>query len=421
MPEVVDYQTALDEVYRTFMAVKDEVKGFYDREIRRPERVVGLAMRLGILPPTDKIVRITGSKGKGTTTRAVAGFLRAAYPDKKIGLFVSPEEVDHNDRMRVNGAAMSKADFVSALQFLKPHLDELEKSLPKPEYISPFGIFLLIALVWFKEQKVEYYVLEGGRGAKFDEVGHLKSKISVVTSVFLEHPDKLGPKLKDVAEDKFSVLSNSEIVYASEQAALVAKDFQLNGSDKVIPVPSTRAAGMLPVWLVDDLCIARLAAATLVDRDVNSLPTIDGGKISAAFLMGHRGDYDFAIEGVINRDSIDDRLIDEWKRECASVLAVCSFPDDKDRERLIDYFRNKGIPCIEVVLEGTRGYLHYERAIRDATTEKITCMYDDYSGFAAAIDALTLKVAPKFVYFAGTQTYVRLARAALLPELELAS
>jgi len=419
MTTVTDYQSALDEVYRTFMAVKDEVSNLYDRDIRRPDRVVGLAKSLGILPAAEKVIRITGSKGKGTTTRAVAAYLQKTFPDKKIALFVSPEEVDHNDRMRLNGVPMQREEFAACLARLKPSLDELERSLPSPEYISPFGIFLLIALIWFKDNGADLYVLEGGRGAMHDEVGHIPSKVSIITSVFLEHPDKLGPGIEDVAVEKFFVTSNSDAVVVSEQAEGVLRSVPALASSKITSVTATAGKGMLPAWLVDDLELARIGTALLVGGDPRILPEIDAGKVSAAFLMGSHREVDFAVEGIINLGSLDLRLIDDWMQQRKSIKVICSFPDDKDRERLIGFFRQKGLPIVEVILTGTRGYLHYDRAANDTSTEKIVCEYNDAVGFIRDIDLLMSASNVDFMYFAGTQTFVRLARAALLPELEI--
>ena len=53
------YQEALDFIYSTFMRVKDRVKGLYDRDIRTPGRIVGLAEQLDIVPDPSRTVRIT--------------------------------------------------------------------------------------------------------------------------------------------------------------------------------------------------------------------------------------------------------------------------------------------------------------------------------------------------------------------------
>lgn len=54
-------------------------------------------------PPPDRCIRVTGSKGKGTTARLCAERLTATRPGERIGLFVSPEEFEARDRIRIDG------------------------------------------------------------------------------------------------------------------------------------------------------------------------------------------------------------------------------------------------------------------------------------------------------------------------------
>ena len=148
----MNYQQTLDDIYRTFMAVKDSVKGRPDREVRQPERLISLAGKLGILPDAARTIRITGSKGKGTTSRLIARYLEASMPDRRIALFVSPEEFEHTDRMSMNGKVIEQEDFARIYTELQPQLRKIESHLNAQEYLSPFGLFLLIALYGSKRR-----------------------------------------------------------------------------------------------------------------------------------------------------------------------------------------------------------------------------------------------------------------------------
>jgi hypothetical protein len=89
---------------------------------------------------------------------------------------------------------------------------------------------------------------------------------------------------------------------------------------------------------------------------------------------------------------------------------IVSLPDDKDRERLLEYFESLGAPVTEVILDGTRGYLEYQAASRKGRST-LRCNYDDNIGFEAQLE----KIVPpgSFVYFSGTQTFIRLVKKAL--------
>src|ERR1700730_8313130 len=241
------------------MRVKDRVKGRPDREVRNPTRLISLAHALELVPPANQIIRVTGSKGKGTTSRLIARYLQAAHPDSKIALFVSPEEFEHRDRMSINGTPISENEFATIFEELHPRLTQLENSFGESDYFSPFGLFLLVALVWFNRNRAQIYVLESGRGVLADEVGLVPSIVSVVTSIFLEHSEALGPTIDEIAKDKLSIASTSSIVVLSESAKEYYTGSSVALSCEEIEVPSFKGSTDLPAWLTYDDKLARSA------------------------------------------------------------------------------------------------------------------------------------------------------------------
>ena len=414
MTKLDSYQAALDEVYRTFMRVKDRVKGLYDHEIRDPMRLLQIAKQMDIMPAPEHTLRVTGSKGKGTTSRAAAVFLSETLRDRKVGLFISPEEMEHVDRMRVNGRPIEQSEFVRVLNEIMPYMDSAEAALAGNQYLSPFGIFLLIALKWFREQDVDYYVLETGRGVRFDEVGNLSSRTGLVTSILLEHADKLGPSLADIAGDKLSIGRNSLELVVSESVDRINQRFGLLPVDSYTIVKSTASVTDKPMWLENDLLLARSGVASLLECTEAAVAPIDTANVSAAFILSSYGGKPLAFEALINLESLDRRLIEVWQQRYGTFLVVASLPDDKDRGPILEYLASRGAMIVEVVLEGTRGYLNYHKTLADARYSKIVCHYEDAANFGASLKAEIEKHALPFTYVVGTQTFFRLARKAVL-------
>jgi hypothetical protein len=412
------YQAALDDIYATFMRVKHLNKGRFDRDARQPQRLLDIASQRGLLPPTAHTLKVSGSKGKGTTARIAARILQNELPDRKIGLFVSPEEDDHYDRMRINGIAMTPERFVHHYTRLKPQLLRAEAQLRGPEYLSPLGIFLLIALDWFKDEGVDYFVLECGRGVAHDEVGQIPSKVGVLTSIMLEHADKLGPTLADVARDKLSLLDTCALVNVLEPVALAAKNyapFRLNALRIITTVPY--GIPNIPLWLEDNAQIADIGVLDLLD-DNDGPSRVDAvlphlTELSTSFGLHAINGHNYVFEGLIHTDSLDQALHDCWQQQNILTNVVASFPDDKDREQLLAAFRKRRWPITECILTGTRGYLDYARTVADESSARATFAFDDVAGFAAWLAARPASQLPGRTYLVGTQTYIRLVRKAL--------
>lgn len=425
----IGYQESLDEIFRTYMAVKPLVKHKADREFRKPQIILDLARDLGLFPPAMRVVKITGSKGKGTTTRLIAAGLWHLCPAEKVGMVVSPEEDDHVDRMRINGVAISRERFAVIFSSLLPLLKERERKFEPGEYFSPSGLFLLIALQWFCEEGVEWFVLEGGRGARWDEVGNIPSQVSVVTSIFGEHLDCLGPTVADVAREKLAVSENSDLVVLGDSASDWNGTLGLVPIQKIVTISGggdeTPSAGLqeswggcpsgfdAPNWFVINRELARLALGGLLGRKVRHDEIADARCSTPSFGFFSCGVLTGVYECLIARDSFDVAFYRSFvaAHEGRGVV-VASLPDDKDLEGLVSLFeREVGIPVVHVPLNGTRGYLDYHETLArypDRIVE--TVGVGDVSRFAAVLNRVALQYPGASLIVVGTQSYIRLFR-----------
>lgn len=363
------YQDVLDAIFAGFIKVKPRIAGKLDRDVRNPTLLLDAAAQLDLLPPKNKLITITGSKGKGSVARLCAQGLQGYG---KTALLISPEEMDHPDRMRINGDIISEDAFIRHFQQIRPALPDPTP----PSYLSPYGLFLLIALSWFKENKVDHYVIECGRGVRYDEGGQLKSKIGVVTSVFLEHAGYLGPTLEDIRADKMSIAANCD---------------QL-----IIPQESSSPREGVPNWYSDCHTLAERALTAYLDKTVQ-LPAYP----VASF--GQKADLFY--EGLISPESADETYLARLVRHYEGKLTFyVSLPDDKNIEGVLNLLKKTGGGIKQVILTGERGFLSYEkaRAIGDV------CYEGPYNDPARFKEDLTPNEGA--AYFIGTQTFLRLVK-----------
>ncbi len=207
---------AEDFIYASYLKASSHIKGKKDEETRN----IGLARRLfdaiGSPDKEQASILVTGSKGKGSTSRLIASLL--AHAGLKVGLFTSPHLVHFNERIRINGKAISDQDFIRLSNQIEPSARSIESTLEENEYQGPIGLALAIACLYFKEQATDINVIECGRGGAYDETNILHNEWAVITPIMVEHAQYLGPTVEDIARHKLGIIKPcTKHVYVSDQ------------------------------------------------------------------------------------------------------------------------------------------------------------------------------------------------------------
>lgn len=403
---------ALDEIYRSLLRMRPRLAGLADREVRRPEALLALARDLDLLPAPGRVIRVTGSKGKGSVARLIAAGLAAAPDAGPVGLFVSPEETVALDRMRINGRMIDDDRFVALYHRLRPHLHRVTAALEAgspPSYLSPFGQFLLIALAWFKESGVESMVLETGRGARFDEVGGIASAVSVVTSVLPEHLDRLGPREVDVADHKLAVIENSGATVLGPTAARWHRRLAFGGRVAAVTQEKAAASPPVPAWLALDRALARRALKLYGLSPPTMAPTA-----LPSFGRGRIGHVALVYEAAVQRASLEAGFLTALRTREGLVACVVSLPDDKDVIGVAERLTRAGLDPAFVALDGERGSLRHA-VVEERYPARLIgrCRFDDAAGLKALLAAHADRKRARSLYLVGTQTFIRLVRRVL--------
>ncbi len=170
----------------------------------------------GLLDTRREYVVITGSKGKGSTAALTAKLLQSL--GHRTGLVTGPHLVYWEERIRVDGQAIPTEDFLRILGELEPFIDAETASLTGMQYLSPQGIFLLMALKWFDEQHVAAAVLEVGRGGRYDDMSLVPNHVALFTPIVIEHAQYLGDSLARIAWHKSGIIEQGGVAYSVPQA-----------------------------------------------------------------------------------------------------------------------------------------------------------------------------------------------------------
>jgi len=139
---------------------------------------------------------IAGTNGKGSTAAHLASILRAF--GKRVGLYTSPHLVRFNERIRIDGIEIDD----DALETL------LHRWWPRYEATKPSFFEATTALCFdhFAASRVDFAVAEVGLGGRLDATNILTPRVSVITTISMDHAEILGGTLARIAREKAGIV-----------------------------------------------------------------------------------------------------------------------------------------------------------------------------------------------------------------------
>ncbi|KPJ50682.1 MAG: hypothetical protein AMJ41_01020 [candidate division Zixibacteria bacterium DG_27] len=144
-------------------------------------------------------IHVAGTNGKGSTAAILEAILTSA--GFKVGLYTSPHLVDFRERIRIGKRPIDR-EYVAA--FVSSKKDLIEE-VP----VTFFEVVSALAFSYFAEQGVNLAVCETGLGGRLDATNVLKTVVSIITNVDLEHTDHLGSSVSDIAKEKAGIIKEA--------------------------------------------------------------------------------------------------------------------------------------------------------------------------------------------------------------------
>jgi dihydrofolate synthase/folylpolyglutamate synthase len=160
-------------------------------------------------------VLIAGTNGKGSTAATLSSILRVA--GYRTALYSSPHLIRINERIRVNGEAISDAEFGEMHNRVERTAQDLMRSGKLPWHPSFFEMLTVMAFEYFASVAVEIAVLEVGMGGRLDATNVVEPTISVIADIALDHQKYLGDTLAEIAHEKAGIIRQNGIVVTLPQ------------------------------------------------------------------------------------------------------------------------------------------------------------------------------------------------------------
>lgn len=186
--------------------LQSQGKFYINPELVRIEKILDL-----IGNPQNKInvIHVAGTNGKGSVCAIIANILKhAGY---KTALYTSPHLKDYTERIQINNKQISKSDFA---KYIKEICQIEEKNKIN---LTEFELLTAVAFKYFYDNKIDIAIIETGMGGRFDATNTAKKPLlEIITSISLDHIDRLGNTIEKIAYEKAGIIKQNSCVVISK-------------------------------------------------------------------------------------------------------------------------------------------------------------------------------------------------------------
>ena len=152
------------------------------------------------------VVTIAGTNGKGSTAATIERI--ACLSGRSVGCFSSPHFLRYNERIRINGVEASDESICQAFTEIEAHT--------KDQPLTYFEYGTLAALQVFRNEGVEWVILEVGLGGRLDAANIIDADIAMITSIGIDHQDWLGDNRELIGAEKAGILRQNQPLVCGE-------------------------------------------------------------------------------------------------------------------------------------------------------------------------------------------------------------
>lgn len=200
---------------------------------------------LGSPSSSFETIHVGGTNGKGSVATKIAK--GCEHAGRKTGLFTSPHISCFRERIQIDGILISEDRVVKLLDRLFS-LAEIKKAS-----LSFFDITTLMAFLYFAEENVDIAVIEVGLGGRLDATNIIAPKLSVITSVSLDHTEILGKTIEEIATEKAGIVKEKTPIVIGPQVPkeIIAPIARKNGS------PLCAVEGVFDDYAAENAAIAK--------------------------------------------------------------------------------------------------------------------------------------------------------------------
>jgi dihydrofolate synthase/folylpolyglutamate synthase len=178
------------------------------------ERMRKLTTALGLPQHRFASIHVVGTNGKSSVTRMTAALLEAH--GVSAGASVSPHADRWSERTLLHGEEVAPAAWKKAVEQVARAAEGVNRTLAQGEAVTQFEAATAASFVVLANARVQAAVIEAGLGGRLDATNTIPSKVTVLTSIGLDHTEWLGETEVEIASEKLAVLRDQTTLVLGE-------------------------------------------------------------------------------------------------------------------------------------------------------------------------------------------------------------
>lgn len=154
------------------------------------------------------IIKVVGTNGKGSSSNFLNQIL--LHNNLNVGIYTSPHIINFEERIRFNNKDINLFDLIKLMKTVYYKGKEIG--------IDNCGfplVMTICAVIYFKEQNVDFAIFEAGVGGLIDPINALPSSYGIITNVGIDHLGLLGDSLESIRKHKFGIIKNNTKIFSS--------------------------------------------------------------------------------------------------------------------------------------------------------------------------------------------------------------
>lgn len=147
---------------------------------------------------SQPIIHVTGTNGKGSTSRIITRVLMAE--GLRVGTYSSPHLAAYNERFRVDDIDIDDHSLAELLTRVRDTEETLDDRL------MPFEILTAAAYLLFAARDVDVAVIEVGVLGRYDATNVADGRVAVITNIGFDHTSGEGDWQMRIAMEKAGII-----------------------------------------------------------------------------------------------------------------------------------------------------------------------------------------------------------------------